>query len=122
MILPSWLGSEKFGKGLPAESIRESFLDCWFEFDSNSNGNGMTGGRLSLHFDWHLRRWLHLLHPLFHLLRRDIFLVSRNPPEMTKWILNKSGTVAIELVLDGLEYLRARSYGPLHYLIHIFDV
>jgi hypothetical protein len=26
VVLPSWLGREKLGKGLPAESIWESFL------------------------------------------------------------------------------------------------
>src|SRR5437867_9597058 len=46
-----------------------------------------------------------LFHAFFHFVRRHVFLVSGDAPEMSKGILNEAGAISVKLVLDRLEDL-----------------
>src|SRR5262249_50203737 len=62
------------------------------------------------------------LRPLFHILGRYIFDVSRDTPQMSEWILKESGPVHVELVLNRLENLRAFRPGFLYNPVNIGEV
>src|ERR1035438_5271314 len=55
----------------------------------------------------------HFLHALFHLCRGDIFHMGSDAPEMSERVLDKAGTISIELVRDRFQdfrSLRSRSF------------
>ena len=47
-------------------------------------------------------------HAPVHLFHRDVFLVRRDGPDVTKRIRQSSGTIAVELILQRLDFGRAR--------------
>src|SRR6266498_164925 len=47
------------------------------------------------------------LHPLVHFLRRYVFLVGCHGPDVSERILQRAGTISIELILQRLYFLTA---------------
>ena len=65
---------------------------------------------------------LRLLGTFLQFLRGHIFDVSCDAPEMPEWILDETGAVSVELVLDRLQNFRARGDGAFDHFVDIRDV
>src|SRR5882724_3822562 len=63
-----------------------------------------------------------LFHAFFHFVRRHVFLVSGDAPEMSKRILNETGAISVKLVLDRLEDLGLLCHGLFDDLVTIGHV
>src|ERR1700754_2087180 len=67
--------------------------------------------------------WLHdLLQSLFHVFGRDIFDVGGDAPELSEGILDETGAITVELVLNRLEELRALCGCALHDVVDVGKV
>src|ERR671919_2387264 len=60
--------------------------------------------------------------PSLQLVGRQVFLVRRDVPDMAEGILDGAGPVAVELVLDRPQLLRAGRHGLPGHGVHVLDV
>src|SRR4051794_30068471 len=64
----------------------------------------------------------HLVHPPLHLLRRHVFLVRGDVPDVAVRVLDRAGAVAVELVLDRARELAAGGQCLLHCRVDVAHV
>ena len=62
------------------------------------------------------------LRSFLHLLRRDIFLVCRNGPDVAKRVLEGAGTITVELVDYRSQFRGARGDGLFRHGVHVLYI